>query len=63
VQAHEIDMLLLRRSEIGYVSQFLRPRPRVRAIDLALEPLLDAGVDPSEARSQAEELVARSGLA
>jgi alpha-D-ribose 1-methylphosphonate 5-triphosphate synthase subunit PhnL len=62
VQAHEIDMLLLRRSEIGYVSQFLRPRPRVRAIDLALEPLLDAGVDPSEARSQAESWLRDLGL-
>lgn len=40
-RAADVDIGLLRRSEIGNVSQFLRARPRVSALDLVAEPLLD----------------------
>jgi len=44
----------LRRRSLGYVSQFLRAIPRVPAIDVASEPLLQLGVE----RAQAHERVA-----
>ena len=37
------QMLALRRTTIGYVSQFLRAVPRVSAIDVVAEPLVLAG--------------------
>lgn len=44
------DVILdLRVSEIGYVSQFLRPAPRVSALDLAARPLLSRGMAKSDA--------------
>lgn len=36
-RAHDADIALLRREEIGYVSQFLRPRPRTSALQLVSE--------------------------
>lgn len=37
------SLLALRRGTIGYVSQFLRTIPRIGALDVVAEPLLDAG--------------------
>jgi alpha-D-ribose 1-methylphosphonate 5-triphosphate synthase subunit PhnL len=50
--ASDDAILDLRASEIGYVSQFLRPIPRVRALDLAARPLLRRGVPLDEARGR-----------
>jgi alpha-D-ribose 1-methylphosphonate 5-triphosphate synthase subunit PhnL len=61
-RAAEVDIALLRRSEIGYVSQFLRPRPRVSAIELVMEPLLVAGVPTDESRTRAGDWLSRLGL-
>ena len=36
------ELLALRRDTVGYVSQFLRVIPRVPAVDVVAEPLLDA---------------------
>lgn len=36
-RAHDVDIHLLRREEIGYVSQFLRPRPRLSALEVVKE--------------------------
>jgi alpha-D-ribose 1-methylphosphonate 5-triphosphate synthase subunit PhnL len=60
--ADDDTMLALRSGEIGYVSQFLRPTPRVRALDLAARPLLQRGVPLDEARERAAELFARLEL-
>ncbi|MEX1019183.1 MAG: ATP-binding cassette domain-containing protein [Litorilinea sp.] len=38
--AADVDMALLRREEIGFVTQFLRARPRVTALEMVAEPLL-----------------------
>jgi alpha-D-ribose 1-methylphosphonate 5-triphosphate synthase subunit PhnL len=54
VAADDDSVLDLRVSEIGYVSQFLRPTPRVAALDLAARPLVRRGVP----RDEAEERVA-----
>ncbi len=56
------DVLDLRDSELGYVSQFLRPTPRVPAIDLAARPLTRRGVPAAEAREQVEEYFRRLKL-
>jgi alpha-D-ribose 1-methylphosphonate 5-triphosphate synthase subunit PhnL len=60
--ADDDTMLDLRSGEIGYVSQFLRPTPRVRALDLAARPLLRRGVGLPEARERVAELFARLEL-
>ncbi len=54
-RAADVDIALLRRSEIGHVTQFLHPRPRVSALDLAAEPLALAGRMWEDARSEAAE--------
>ncbi len=55
-------VLDVRRSTIGYVSQFLRVVPRVSAVDIVAEPLLHAGVDGEHARSRAREMLATLNL-
>jgi alpha-D-ribose 1-methylphosphonate 5-triphosphate synthase subunit PhnL len=52
-------ILKLRRTTIGYVSQFLRAVPRVAAIDVVAEPLLASGLAREAARGQAGALLAR----
>jgi alpha-D-ribose 1-methylphosphonate 5-triphosphate synthase subunit PhnL len=46
-------VLEIRRRTLGYVSQFLRVIPRISTLDLTMEPLLENGVDPEEARERA----------
>lgn len=55
-------VLTIRRNVIGYVSQFLRTVPRVAAVDVVAEPLLSQGVDQSEARRRAEQLLEQLNL-
>jgi alpha-D-ribose 1-methylphosphonate 5-triphosphate synthase subunit PhnL len=61
--ADDWEILSLRGSEIGYVSQFFRVMPRVSAIDTLMEPLITRGDDPAEARERASEMLAGAGLA
>ena len=61
-KAADIDIALLRREEIGFVTQFLRPRPRVTARELVAEPLLSTGMPFDEAEQQAERLLELFGL-
>jgi alpha-D-ribose 1-methylphosphonate 5-triphosphate synthase subunit PhnL len=62
VGAPDDVMLALRDGEIGYVSQFLRPTPRVTAVDLVARSLLDRGVGKDEARERATALLRRLAL-
>ena len=55
-------ILAVRRSTIGYVTQFLRVVPRVAAIDVVAEPLLERGVEAGEAAGRAAELLARLAI-
>lgn len=55
-------ILTLRRDCIGYVSQFLRTVPRVAAIDIVAEPLLERGTDRETAHARAGKLLARLNL-
>lgn len=58
-QAEPRQVLALRRSVMGYVSQFLRVVPRVPTRDVVAEPLLVAGMDRDQAMARAEGLLAR----
>src|SRR5687768_7389151 len=49
VRAADIDMIWLRQRELGFVTQFLRPRPRVSAIELVAEPLVESRVEWAKA--------------
>ncbi len=55
----ENEILKLRRTEMGYVTQFLSVLPRVPALDVVAEPLLAAGVPRTEARENARGLLQR----
>ncbi|HKL55369.1 MAG: phosphonate C-P lyase system protein PhnL [Roseovarius sp.] len=48
-RAADVDVTLLRRTEIGFVTQFLSARPRVSAEALVAEPLRLAGQDAQTA--------------
>jgi alpha-D-ribose 1-methylphosphonate 5-triphosphate synthase subunit PhnL len=52
-------VLRLRRTTIGYVSQFLRVIPRVPALDVVAQAAVDQGIAPEDGRSRAEALLAR----
>jgi alpha-D-ribose 1-methylphosphonate 5-triphosphate synthase subunit PhnL len=47
----------LRRTAIGYISQFLRTIPRVGALEVVAAAALDAGVAVETARTRASELL------
>ena len=51
------QVLDARRRTMGYVSQFLRALPRVSALDVVAEPLIERGVDHEIARERAAELL------
>ncbi|MDJ0721679.1 MAG: phosphonate C-P lyase system protein PhnL [Desulfobacterales bacterium] len=50
-------ILDVRRWSVGYVSQFLRVIPRVPTLDIVMEPLLQRGTAPAEARQRARVLL------
>ncbi|MEL6968244.1 MAG: phosphonate C-P lyase system protein PhnL [Pseudomonadota bacterium] len=52
-------MLTLRKTTIGYVSQFLRVIPRVSALDVVAEPAIAQGRADDPARADAKDLLAR----
>ena len=52
-------VLAIRRTTLGYVSQFLRVVPRVATLDLVMEPLLTLGRDATEVREKASDLLSR----
>ena len=51
------EIIALRRSTLGYVSQFLRVVPRVPTLDVVAEPLLTLGHPTAEARARAAGLL------
>ncbi|MBN1850659.1 MAG: phosphonate metabolism protein PhnM [Deltaproteobacteria bacterium] len=58
----EYDMLQLRANEIGYVTQFLKVIPRVKAVDVVAEPLVFKGAPKEEARKEARALLKRLNI-
>jgi len=61
-KAEPREILSVRRSTIGYVSQFLRAVPRVPTIDVVAEPLVATGTPRHEARDQAGGLLHRLNI-
>jgi alpha-D-ribose 1-methylphosphonate 5-triphosphate synthase subunit PhnL len=55
-------VLSVRRQTIGYVSQFLRTVPRVSALDVVAEPLVERGEEREVARTKARSLLAQLTL-
>lgn len=47
----------IRRTTLGYVSQFLRVIPRISTLDLVMQPLTDNGVSTEDAEPLARELL------
>lgn len=60
LQPHQI--IEIRKKTIGYVSQFLRVIPRVPALDIAAEPLLELGVETEIAYQKVRELFTQLNL-
>src|ERR1700759_19730 len=56
------QVLSVRRSTIGYVSQFLRAVPRVATVDVVAEPLIVNGTARAEARDKAGALLRRLNI-
>ncbi len=56
------EIVRLRKSTIGYVSQFLRVIPRVSSLDVVGEPLRSIGVDERLASDKARELLTRLNI-
>lgn len=61
-RAADIDIAALRNQEIGFVTQFLKTRPRVTALELVAEPLLATGVATNTAYEQAQAALALFGV-
>ncbi|MFD1911254.1 phosphonate C-P lyase system protein PhnL [Halodurantibacterium flavum] len=61
-RAADVDVALLRRDEIGFVTQFLTARPRVAAEDIVAEPLRRLGRPASEALEEARHWLSAFGV-
>ncbi len=56
------EVIAARRDTMGYVSQFLHCVPRVGALPVAAEPLVERGVEPAQAHERAAVLLRRLGI-
>lgn len=61
-QSDEHCILKLRREEIGFVTQFLHALPRQTTEDVVAQPLVLRGMDKSNAREIAREMLAAMNL-
>ncbi|XXD11643.1 phosphonate C-P lyase system protein PhnL [Klebsiella sp. R445] len=59
VSASPRKVLEVRKRTIGWVSQFLRVIPRISALDVVMQPLLDLGVARDTGASRAASLLTR----
>jgi alpha-D-ribose 1-methylphosphonate 5-triphosphate synthase subunit PhnL len=57
VQAEARQILAVRRHTIGWVSQFLRVIPRISALEVVMQPLLELGIERATCRERAEHLL------
>lgn len=62
LSADERSIVGLRRTELGYVSQFLEVPPRVPAVDIVAAPLMNTGVPRADARERAAAVLDRLGI-
>ena len=62
VRASEHQILELRHSEIGFVTQFLHCLPRQATLDVVAQPLIGLGVTRNDARQRAADLLSAMSL-
>lgn len=62
VRASDREKLHLRKTTVGYVSQFLRVIPRISCLALVMEPLRQRGVAVQDAESAAAGLLSRLNI-
>lgn len=62
VKATDREMLAIRKNEIGYVSQFLNIMPRVTALEVVMNAIIEMGEAEEVAREQAKEILAHFKL-
>jgi len=62
VKASDREKLHLRKTTVGYVSQFLRVIPRISCLAVVMEPLRQRGVTVQEAEAAAAALLARLNI-
>jgi alpha-D-ribose 1-methylphosphonate 5-triphosphate synthase subunit PhnL len=60
--ASEDTVMKLREHELAFCSQFLKVLPRVPAVDVTAEPLVQRGMERSEARKEAQRWLRRLGI-
>jgi alpha-D-ribose 1-methylphosphonate 5-triphosphate synthase subunit PhnL len=60
--AEDWEVLKLRRTDIAYVSQFFHVMPRVPALEILTEPLIEREIPRQEALETAREMLLRVGL-
>lgn len=58
-QAQPRTLVNVRRHTIGWVSQFLRVIPRISALEVVMQPMIEQGGNRSEAQARAERLLTR----
>jgi len=61
-RAADVDISLLRKTEMGFVTQFLTARPRVSAEALVAEPLRLSGIEAPNALDQARHWLDAFGV-
>ena len=62
VRAEPREIIALRRTTLGYVSQFLRVVPRVPTLQVVSEPLRAVGVPADQAEARAGDLLTRLNI-
>ncbi|GAA3710712.1 phosphonate C-P lyase system protein PhnL [Oceanisphaera sediminis] len=58
-QAPPRTLVNVRRHTIGWVSQFLRVIPRISALEVVMQPMIEQGGNRAEAQARAERLLTR----
>jgi len=58
VPADARQIMAVRRHTLGWVSQFLRVIPRISALQVVMQPLMELGIDERLCRERAETLLA-----
>ena len=61
-QLEALQLIEVRQYTLGYVSQFLRVIPRVPAVEVAAEPLMELGMEPENAKQKVCDLFSRLNL-
>ncbi len=55
--ANESDILELRKNHLGYVSQFLQVLPRISAVDIVAQPLIEKGESQEVSKEKAKHML------